>query len=370
MSDRFNQKYLPDQDVRWESLIVPLGEANRALAHYGGVLGVLPNPGILLSPLTTQEAVLSSRIEGTQATLSEVLRFEAGDHIDKETTKEDIREIINYRLAIRKAHSVLGKKPFHLNLLLELHAILLDSVRGRTKGRGRFRTVQNWIGSPGSPIEKAEYVPPPPEEVKNLMSRWERMYHEETYDPLVRLALVHAQFEVIHPFLDGNGRLGRILIPLFLFERKILYLPIFYLSRYLENHRDKYIEALRSIGQPGSVEGWIKFFLTAIAEEAGANARKVVDILEMRKRLEAKIIELTRSRYAAPLADFIFRFPVFQTTQLVISKSMPSKPMVMSMVGRLKDAGILKVLRKPAGSKAQILAYAELVNLCEGKKVI
>ena len=173
-----------------------------------------------------------------QATLNEVLKFEAGREVTEEPKRQDIQEIINYRKALQAAEHELRRRPFNLNLLLKLRSVLLDSVRGRDKGHGRFRTVQNYIGAPGASIEEAFYVPPEPRLVPEYMDNWEKYYHTEERDPLVQLALVHAQFGIIHPFLDGNGRLGRILTPLFLYEKQILSRPIFYLSAYLETQRN------------------------------------------------------------------------------------------------------------------------------------
>lgn len=191
--------------------------------------------------MTTQEAVLSSRIEGTQATLGDVLRFEAGEAPKEERKQHDIQEIINYRHALRGAEEELRTRPFNLNLLKKLHSILLDSVRGRDTARGRFRQVQNWVGAPGTPIEEAPFVPPAPGLLMEYLDNWEKYYHADRPDPLVQLAIVHAQFEIIHPFLDGNGRLGRMLVPLFLYEKEFISKPMFYLSAYLEVHQDEYI---------------------------------------------------------------------------------------------------------------------------------
>ena len=239
----FTPHKLPIVQLKWEPLIPLMGRANRALAEFSGVLYGLSNPDVLLAPLTTQEAVLSSKIEGTQATFGEVLEYEAGSEPEQPARREDIQEILNYRKAMRQAEDELKTRPFNLNLLLALHSTLLDSVRGQNKGRGRFRVEQNWIGAPGSTIETAQFVPPAPGEVlQQALYAWERYYHEDAPDPLVQLAVVHAQFEILHPFLDGNGRLGRILVPLFLHEKGILGSPVFYLSQYLEAHRDAYVE--------------------------------------------------------------------------------------------------------------------------------
>jgi Fic family protein len=268
-------------------LVPRLGRANRELALYAGTLYGVPNPDILLSPLTTQEAVLSSRIEGTQATLGEVLKFEAGQEMTDESKRQDIREIINYRRALWAAEKGIKERPFNLNLLLQLHDMLLESVRGRNKARGLFRTEQNWIGPPGSPIEKASFVPPAPLFLKDHLDNWEKYYHAEERDPLVQLAILHAQFEVIHPFLDGNGRLGRMLVPLFLYEKQLLSRPMFYLSSYLEAHRAEYVERLRELADPDSWNRWSDFLLRAIAQQATENATTARAIIALYERLKA-----------------------------------------------------------------------------------
>lgn len=361
---------LPLSDVDWGAHITLVGQANRGLARYDGILYGVPNPEVLLSPLTTQEAVLSSRIEGTQATLGEVLKFQAGEEIAEESKRQDIQEITNYRQALRTAETALKKRPFNLNLLLELHAILLNSVRGRDKDRGRFRKIQNWIGAAGTPIEQATFVPPDPMFLQEHLDNWEKYYHAEERDPLIQLAVVHAQFEIIHPFLDGNGRLGRILIPLFLHEKQLLSRPMFYLSTYLEAHREEYVARLRDLENPGAWNRWIEFFLRALVEQAEANAKIARAIIELYEHMKTRVIDLTRSQYAVPLLDRLFSQPIFQSTHLARQKGMPSKPMVMEMLGRLRKAGILRVVREGSGRRAQVLALAELVNLSEGKKVI
>jgi Fic family protein len=361
---------LPLSDIDWAAHISLVGQASRGLARYDGILYGVPNPDILLSPLTTQEAVLSSRIEGTQATLGEVLKFEAGEQIAEESKRRDIHEIINYRQALLAAERALKKRPLNLNLLLDLHAILLNSVRGRDKDRGQFRKTQNWIGVPGTPIEKAAFVPPDPMFLEQHLDNWEKYYHAEERDPLIQLAVVHAQFEIIHPFLDGNGRLGRILIPLFLHEKHLLSRPMFYLSNYLEGHREEYVRRLRDLENPGAWNRWIEFFLRALVEQAEANVKTARAIIELYERMKTRVIDLTRSQYAVPLLDRLFSQPVFQSTHLAGQNGMPSTPMVMEMLGRLRRAGILKVVREGSGRRAQVLALAELVNLSEGRKVI
>lgn len=367
----FIPETLPVQ-LNWESLIPYIGAANRALASFNGALYGMPNAELLLSPLTTQEAVLSSKIEGTQATFGEVLNFEAGEEPEHETRRLDIQEILNYRTALEVAESELSERPFNLNLLLALHGVLLDSVRGRDKARGRFRTVQNWIGRPGSSIREATYIPPEPGRLRPLLDNWEKYYHADRPDPLVQLAIIHGQFEIIHPFIDGNGRIGRILIPLFLYEKTLLSRPIFYLSAYLEAHKEEYVSALAALTSRDDQawNRWVQFFLKALTSQAQKNLDDARNIIGLYERSKAEIIRITRSKYAVPLLDLLFKQPVFSPMQLERHGSLPSKQMTMSLLGRLKDAGILVVTRESSGRRPQILAFAELVNLCEGRQVI
>jgi Fic family protein len=206
--------------------------------------------------------------------------------------------------------------------------------------------------------------------VKDLLDNWEKYYHGEERDPLVQLAVVHAQFEIIHPFLDGNGRLGRILVPLFLHEKQLLSRPMFYISSYLEAHRDQYVERLRGLGQPKSWDRWIEFFLRAMIEQAKANAATARAIIELYERMKIKLIELTHSQYAVPLLDRLFDQPIFQSSHLTRHKQMPSVPTVMQMLRRLHKAGVLKTVRKSCGRRAEIFAFTELLNLCEGDKIV
>ena len=362
---------LPLATISWEPLIPLIGRANRALAHYDGVLYGVPNPEVLLSPLTTQEAVLSSKIEGTQATLGDVLKFEAGEEPQQESRRLDIQEIGNYRQALRAAVTELETRPFNLNLLLTLHSILLDSVRGRDKGRGRVRAVQNWIGTDATSMDQAVFIPPEPTLLPALLDNWEKYYHADERDPLVQLAVVHAQFEIIHPFVDGNGRLGRILIPLYLYERKVLRQPMFYLSGYLESHRDEYIQRLRALSaDPAEWNDWISFFLTALIEQARENADKARAVMDLYERLKVRVLELTRSQYAVPMLDVLFARPILRSSDLESQPGMPSKQMIMSMVGKLKQDSILKVVREGSGRRPQVLALTELINLCEGRTAI
>jgi Fic family protein len=210
--------------------------------------------------------VLSSRIEGTQATLGEVLEFEAGDHPDGENTTKsaDIHEVLNYRGALRTATILLESLPVSQRLIKQAHEALMQGVRGRNKAPGEYRRIPNWIGPAGCPIEQARFIPCSVDLLEHAMDVWEKYIHGEELDRLVQLALVHAEFEAIHPFLDGNGRLGRLIVPLYLRSKGMLTSPNFYISAFLENHRDEYYERLLAVSRDGDWTGWCAFFLRAL----------------------------------------------------------------------------------------------------------
>lgn len=220
---------LPLENLDYRQLLPLVGKANAALARYDGLPQGIPNPAVMLSPLMVREAVLSSKIEGTQATVDEVLEHEAGLEKDGEKSK-DIQEILNYRLALYKAGDHLADYPIRLGFVRQLHKILMDSVRGQNKSPGEFRKEQNWIGTAGCTIEQANFVPPSTLVMQDSLKDWETYINHDDIDFLLQAAIVHAQFELIHPFKDGNGRIGRILIPLFLFQKKVLSQSMFYLS--------------------------------------------------------------------------------------------------------------------------------------------
>jgi Fic family protein len=366
----FEPETLPPIDLDLLALMPLVGKANRAIATLEGLFYGIPNPNVLLSPITTQEAVLSSKIEGTQADFEDVLKFEAGEAPTEPSRREDIHEIMNYRQALRLSERLLEDRPFCLNTLLKLHEVLMDSVRGYNKGRGKFRSIQNWIGKPGSSIEEAAFVPPSPLQLQDHLNRWEAYWHSEAPDALVQLGVIHAQFEILHPFLDGNGRLGRMVIPLFLYEKKILSRPCFYLSAFFEARRDEYIARLRELGQPGSWTRWCAFFVEGVAVQAEANTRKARAIQDLYERLKKQVLDLTHSQFAVPLLDYMFERPIFRGSDVAKLEHMPSAPMVNNLLNNLRRNGILHTVREGAGQRPHVLALAELINLCEGRKVL
>ena len=359
--------YTPDKlplgNIEWGSLVRLVGQANFEIALYDGVLRTMPNPSLLLSPMTTQEAVLSSRIEGTQANLAEVLEYQAAPNQAGVGTerRDDIQEILNYRIAMDLAIEQLEKRPLSLNLFRDIHFTLLDSVRGRDKARGEFRRVQNHIGRPGSTIENARYVPPAPEHLMKHLDNFEKYIHYDEEDRLVQLAIVHAQFEIIHPFLDGNGRVGRILIPLFLYEKKILSNPTFYLSEYLDVNDTVYRDKLLAITAEGDWLGWIQFFLEAIAKQASANTRKAQSILNLYDDMKTKITESTRSIYAIQILDAMFSQPVFTISDFSRMASI-SNPTARRALNKLTQDDILQVIIESSGQRPTIFMFEQLIR--------
>lgn len=362
---------LPLADLDFRLLFGLVGDANAALARYDGLLQGIPNPAVMLSPLTTREAVLSSKIEGTQATVDEVLEQEAG--LEKEGEKyKDIQEISNYRTALYRAAEYLKDYPIRLAFIRELHRILMDSVRGHNKEPGAFRKTQNWIGRAGCTLEEATFVPPSPLILTEQLQALESYIDHDDVDFLLQTAVIHAQFELLHPFMDGNGRIGRILIPLFLYQKKSLSQPMFYLSEYLEAHREEYYARLKAISAEGDWNGWIAFFLRAIAHQARDNAKRVKAIMALYEQMKGRIHEVTHSQYSVYLLDTLFSRPIFRSTDVVqaFEKDHGIHPKTTpGLIRQLRDADILRELRPAAGRRPAVLCFPALLELAEGRKM-
>lgn len=357
----------PPAELDWARLISLVGSANAAVARYDGLLSAVPNASVLLSPLTTQEAVLSSRIEGTQATMGEVLEYEAkGDTDDPTSPKEaDIWEVLNYRKAMRVAEAMLKDIPLSQRVIREAHKILLSGVRGHGKSPGEYRRIPNWIGPCGCDMDNARFVPIAADKLPEAMSRWERFIHEEPSDRLIHLALLHAEFEALHPFLDGNGRLGRMLIPLFMDQVGLIHRPMFYISAFLEANRDAYYEKLLAVSRDNDWTGWCVFFLTAVKQQAEENHSKATAIIDLYNQMKTHFVELTHSQYAIHALDWIFERPIFKSSDFIRSVSIP-RPTAQRIINVLKTENILKILEESSGRKAAVLAYPDLLNIAEG----
>lgn len=358
----------PPTQIDWPTLIPFIGPAAAAVARYDGMLAAVPNPRVLLSPMMTQEAVLSSRIEGTQATMGEVLEFEAGGEAASPERRLDIQEVQNYRTALREAERLLQTLPLSQRVVREAHRVLLHGVRGQNKSPGEYRRIPNWIGPQGCSVDDARYIPISADALPEAMAAWELYAHTNAPDRLVQLAVLHAEFEALHPFLDGNGRLGRMLVPLFLWQVGLIRTPAFYISAFLEARRDAYYNGLLSVSRDGDWTGWCRFFLEAVRTQAEENLTKAVAIRILYDDLKNQVPDMTRSQYAIRALDWIFEQPVFTAPRFITSSGIPA-PTARRFLSVLVDGGILKSLRTGRGRRPTILAFARLLNLAEGAEV-
>lgn len=317
------------------STVALLADAEAALGRLAGIGSLLPNPHLLSRPYILREAVSSTRIEGTQASMADVFELEAGGG----RPDADLEEVLGYADALAWG---LGQTelPLSTRLIREMHARLMAGVRGRDRMPGELRTSQNWIGAPGSTIETAAFVPPPPEMVPDLLADWESFAHDDGEMPLlVRNALLHYQLETIHPFLDGNGRIGRLLIVFLLVARERLPAPLLDISSYFERHRDAYYSALRAVSAEGDATGWIETFLHAVRVQAGEAVRRAAVLVELRERYRRRASALA-SHNAIALADLACESPVL-TARLVTERLDVTRPTAGSLLRRLEAEGLL-----------------------------
>lgn len=322
-----------------------LSDAATAFGQYTGFLQNTPNPWLLLSPITAQEAVLSSKLEGTHATLEDIFNHEAGNGTGIE--EDELQEIQNYRRALFFALDNISlmqdlpeensKSPLTVKIIKHMHSILLSNVRGSAKHPGQFKLLQNYIGGAGS----ISFTPLPPELTEEYMSNLERYIHFDDVSPFLQSAIMHAQFEMIHPFEDGNGRIGRLLIPLFFYYRGFIDIPTFYMSSFFEKNRDIYIQRLADISRRESWMGWIEFFLLGIIEQAKLNTRKAENILRLYNRYKEQDANM-RSYYFIRVLDFIFQHPIFTASQLLAENNLSAKQTMYNLLKKLCNAGIIK----------------------------
>ncbi len=286
-------------------LVRALSRADAALSELSGLGRVLPNPHLLIAPYLRREAVLSSRIEGTQASLADLLAEEAGQ--TPRAAPSDVREVRNYVTALEYGIERLATLPLSLRLVRELHGKLMHGVRGDRATPGQFRRSQNWIGPSGSTPASASYVPPPVTQMKEVLGEWEKFLHRRDKLPdLIQCALMHEQFEAIHPFLDGNGRVGRLLITLFLIERDRLTQPLLYLSEFIERHRRPYYEHLQRVRTHAEWNAWLHYFLEGVRWSAVRAARQARELMDLRETMRRKLAD---SPKALALIDDLFVNP-------------------------------------------------------------
>ncbi len=364
---RYHEGRFPPDRLDWPTLIPLLGPTAAAVARYDGVLAAIPNPNLLLAPLATQEAVLSSLIEGTRTTMGEVLEFEAGREAESPDRLNDIREVLNYRAAMREAERLLAELPFSQRVVREAHKVLLSDVRGRNASPGEYRKVPNWIGPPSSTIEQATFVPISADKLPEALSAWERYAHSNQPDRLVQTAILHAEFEALHPFLDGNGRVGRMLVPLLMWQAGLVLRPMFYISAYFETHRDAYYSRLLAVSRDGDWTGWCRFFLEAVQAQAEDNLAKAKAILSLYESMKHRMAEMTHSQYAIHALDWIFSRPIFSSSDFASEAGIPA-PTARRILSVLCDEEVLAVLSPASGRRAARLTFPKLIEISEGRE--
>jgi Fic family protein len=328
---------LPPDIEYTPALVNVLSAADAALSELSGVARLIPNPRLLIAPYIRREAVLSSRIEGTLTDLSDLWLedFRSGQKGEGET---DIHEVQNYVRALQYGIQRLAELPLSLRLVREIHQRLMEDVRGSQATPGEFRRSQNWIGPPGSTLVEAQYVPPPPNQLMPILGNWEDFLHNHTGFPdLIQCAVMHEQFEAIHPFLDGNGRVGRLLITLFLLERERLSQPLLYLSSYLEANRQKYYALLQRVRTHGDWDSWIQFFLMGISETARLALRQASQLMDLRERYRE---QLANQPKAVMLIDELFVNPYITVARAEKLLGV-SNPTARRTVEFLQEQGIL-----------------------------
>ena len=342
-------------DTEMQQLLI---DAHKKLSLLNGLSDRIPNKDLFISMYVRKEALVSSQIEGTQCTLEDVLDPE----ID-ENANADVSDVVNYVRAINFAIRRLEELPLCNRLIRETHEVLMHSVRGSDKTPGEFRVSQNWIGPPGSTLKNARYIPPNPQDMAECMADFERfMNDDDAMDPLIKAALLHYQFETIHPFLDGNGRVGRLLITLFLMGANVLSSPVLYLSCYLKLNRIEYYDRMSEIRKSGNYEQWIKFFLRGIAETA-EDATETIDRLNaLHQKNEAKLADVpTRSRQRIlDLFTYIEQNPIIETVKTAAALGF-SRNGTANYITILRDKGILQYSAK--SGKTLVFSYDEYLDI-------
>jgi Fic family protein len=356
---------LPPKLAYGPQLVQALSEADRALGELAGLGRTLPNPYLLTRPFLRREAVLSSRIEGTQASLVDLYAFEVEPPLFGEPERrDDVQEVQNYVRALEHGIERLEELPISQRLLQEMHAVLMEGVRGAQCDPGEFRRIQNWIGPPGAEVREATFVPPPPMELLGALSALERYIHEPSgRPPLVDIALVHYQFETIHPFLDGYGRIGRLLITLMLIERDLLPEPLLYLSVYFERHRAAYYDHLLAVSQKAAWEDWLLFFLRGVTTESRDAACRADRFFELRESYRERLQREGARANLLAAVDYLFARPVTDIRDLAQVLGVTFEA-ARRLVNSLEEEDVLEEIT--GRRRNRVYAAPEVMRLLQG----
>ncbi|MBN2127310.1 MAG: Fic family protein [Candidatus Diapherotrites archaeon] len=354
----FTPKMLPVKVNFDDSLVAMLSEASMNLGNLNGIGFLLPNPHVFIMPYLKKEAVWSSRIEGTRTSLSDVFLFEAKEEKDSKEMNFDLQEVINHISATEHALKKIKVQELNLELILELHKILLNGVRGEKKEPGQIRTTQNWIGKPNSSLNDATFVPPEPEKVKALLENlFDYLNAEDNIPPLIKAGIAHYQFESIHPFRDGNGRIGRLIITLYLCKKNVLSLPLLYISGYFEKNRDSYYDLLLDVSKKGNYNSWLKFFLNGVIIQSKDAIERATKIEKYSKECREKLLDRSNTN-SLKLFEHLLGNPFITVpnAKKILKKEYPT---AQRAIQKLVDAGMLKEI---TGKQRNTVYVAEKIK--------
>jgi len=353
--------------VAWSNeLLQALSRADRSLAKLAQVGNSFPVPQVVVRPFIRKEAVWSSQIEGTRTSFQELLSYEARQ-LSLFGDPQDAKEVHNYVKAINYGLECLNDLPMSSRLIREIHGVLMKGVRGETMTPGEFRKSQNWIGQPGATIENARYVPPPMDEMIACLSDLEKFIHKDSdLPPLLRIGLIHYQFEAIHPFLDGNGRIGRLLITLLLVAWGLMAQPLLYLSNYIEANRRKYYQRLLAVSQKGAWEAWLLFFLEGVCSQAEDASRRINKLQELRTRYHKLVAKDRSHRKLERMIDYLIGTPITSINQTRDILEIGSFTTIQRLIDKLCGVGILKEIT--GNSRNRAFSAGEILRVLENQE--
>jgi Fic family protein len=368
-NDAVNYHYeqFPPMEIDYARLVTQLGNARDALARYDTKLERLHNKELMLAPLRNTEAVVSSRMEGTIATLDEVLRIQAdqedGEHDDGTDIayRQEALEVYSYTRAVKHAQSLIeAGRPICSHVIRQAHSRLLFLGRGADKTPGIFKNEQNYVVDRRG--RKILFIPMRPDGLENGIAALERYIHDLEIEPLVQTAIAHAEFEALHPFKDGNGRIGRMLVPLILWQRNVIHAPHFYVSPAIEERREEYIDRLREVSEHGAWTDWVSFFLEIVERQAEMNMEITDKITSLYSEMQEKFRSVLRSRWAPLALDYIFAKPVFRNAAFTSASGIPNQT-AHRMNKQLIDSGLLTTIEPASGRRAALLAFMPLLEV-------
>lgn len=354
-------------NMQWsDKLLAALSKADRSLIRLAEVGNAFPVPHVVVRPFIRKEAVLSSQIEGTRTSFKELLSFEAGQ-LSFFTNLEDTKEVHNYVQALDYGLQRLESFPLSIRLIREIHGILMEGVRGEMMTPGELRRTQNWIGRPGAVLNDARYVPPPPGEMSDCLSDLERFIHDDTdLPPLLRIGMIHYQFETIHPFLDGNGRVGRLLVTFLLVAWGLLFQPLLYLSDFIEANRQEYYDRLLAVSQKGEWESWLLFFLDGVHSQAEDASQRIAHLEELRTTYRDKFANDRSRKTLEMLVDYLISSPITSVSRVQENLEIRSFNAAQRNIDKLEALGIV---REVTGNKRNRLYQAdEIMRILEERR--